>query len=79
MPVVETHSTGMRFRLAFAVSTSYQPEILLIDEWLSAGDRAFAEKAERRLAEPAARAGILVPASRDKPLLERLCNTAVAL
>ena len=78
MPV-ETYSTGMRFRLAFAVSTSFQPEILLIDEWLSVGDRAFAEKAERRVAELAARAGILVLASRDKPLLERLCNKAVVL
>src|SRR5262245_16038417 len=37
MPV-RTYSTGMKLRLAFAVCTSIEPEIMLMDEWLGAGD-----------------------------------------
>ena len=48
MPV-HTYSAGMRLRLAFAVCTCFEPEILLMDEWLGMGDRAFVEKAKRRL------------------------------
>ena len=40
MPV-HTCSSGMRLRLAFAVCTAFEPEILLMDEWLSVGDRTF--------------------------------------
>ena len=45
MPM-HTYSAGMRLRLAFAVCTCFEPEILLMDEWLSVGDRAFVEKAK---------------------------------
>ena len=78
MPV-HTYSVGMRLRLAFAVCTCFEPEILLMDEWLSVGDRAFIEKAKRRLEEFVNRAGILVLASQNSVLLERICTTAVML
>ena len=78
MPV-HTYSTGMRLRLAFAVCTCFEPEILLMDEWLSVGDRAFVEKAKRRLDEFVTRAGILVLASHSTALLERVCTTGVVL
>ena len=78
MPM-HTYSRGMRLRLAFAVCTSFEPEILLMDEWLGAGDRAFAEKANRRLEEFVDRAGILVIASQNLALLERVCATGVLL
>jgi ABC-2 type transport system ATP-binding protein/lipopolysaccharide transport system ATP-binding protein len=48
MPV-RTYSAGMLARLAFAVSTSIEPEILLLDEGIAAGDAAFMEKANERL------------------------------
>ena len=48
MPL-RTYSTGMHMRLAFAVSTMVTPEILLMDEWLSVGDKEFQERAEERL------------------------------
>ncbi len=48
MPM-RTYSSGMRGRLAFAVSTSLDPDILLIDEALSAGDADFREKAADRM------------------------------
>ena len=78
MPV-HTYSSGMRVRLAFAVCTCFDPEILLMDEWLSAGDRAFFEKARRRLEEFVDRAGILVLASQNPALLRRVCSTGVVL
>ena len=78
MPV-HTYSGGMRLRLAFAVCTSFEPEILLMDEWLGVGDRAFVEKAKRRLEEFVDRAGMLVLASQNAALLERICTTGVVL
>ena len=56
MPV-HTYSAGMRLRLSFAVCTCFEPEILLMDEWLNVGDRSFVEKARRRLEEFVDRAG----------------------
>ena len=76
---VHTYSSGMRLRLAFAVCTCFEPEILLMDEWLSVGDRAFVEKARRRLEEFVDRAGILLLASQNTALLERVCTTGVIL
>ena len=78
MPV-HTYSAGMRLRLAFAVCTCFEPEILLMDEWLGIGDRAFVEKARRRLEEFVERAGILVLASQNAPLLNRVCTTGAVL
>ena len=78
MPV-HTYSSGMRLRLSFAVCTCFEPEILLMDEWLSVGDRSFVEKAKRRLDEFVDRAGILVLASQNAGLLKRVCDTAVVL
>ena len=78
MPV-HTYSSGMMLRLAFAVCTCIEPEILLMDEWIGVGDAAFVEKAERRLETFIERAGILVLASHSAALLERVCATGVLL
>ena len=74
-----TYSSGMQFRLGFAVCTCFEPEVLLMDEWISVGDKAFVEKAQRRLESFVESAGILVLASQDTVLLERICSTAVLL
>ena len=76
---VHTYSSGMRFRLAFAVCTCFEPEILLMDEWLGVSDRGFVDKAERRLDEFVRGAGIVVLASQDAGLVERVCSTALRL
>ena len=78
MPV-HTYSAGMRLRLAFAACTCFDPEILLMDEWLGLGDRLFVEKAKRRLERFVERAGILVLASQNMPLLKRVCSTGILL
>jgi ABC-2 type transport system ATP-binding protein/lipopolysaccharide transport system ATP-binding protein len=78
MPL-RTYSAGMHARLAFAISTCIQPEILLLDESIAAGDAAFLEKAKRRLEEFIAQAGILVLATHSESMIRDMCNRAVLL
>jgi ABC-2 type transport system ATP-binding protein/lipopolysaccharide transport system ATP-binding protein len=78
MPM-RTYSAGMQTRLSFAVSTSVDPEILLLDEGIGAGDASFMERANERLRGFVERSGILVLASHDAGLLQRLCQRAVRL
>lgn len=76
---VRTYSSGMMMRLAFAISTSVEADILLMDEWLSVGDESFREKAAARLEEIVSSASILVIASHDPSLIERVCNRKIYL
>jgi len=76
---VRTYSSGMVLRLAFSISTSVAPEILLLDEFFGVGDAEFIEKAERRLNELISKAGILVFASHSRDLIRRLCNKVLWL
>lgn len=78
MPL-RTYSSGMRLRLAFAVSTSIDADILLMDEWLAVGDADFQPKAKRRMEELVARTKILVVASHDYSLLKGVCNRILRL
>ncbi|MEO1399491.1 MAG: ABC transporter ATP-binding protein, partial [Pseudomonadota bacterium] len=71
---VGTYSSGMRMRLSFAVATAFRPEILLLDEWLSAGDQRFRLKATERMQSYVERAGILVLASHNSDLLRANCD-----
>lgn len=78
MPV-RTYSSGMALRLAFAVSTAVETDILLMDEWLSVGDEHFRQKAAARLETMVANASILVLASHSKSLIARSCNRVFML
>jgi ABC-type polysaccharide/polyol phosphate transport system ATPase subunit len=78
MPL-RTYSAGMFARLAFAISTSIDPEILLLDEGIGAGDEAFLEKAKQRLDAMINRARILVLASHSDELVRKLCNRAILM
>jgi len=78
MPV-RTYSSGMMVRLSFAASTAIAPEIILMDEWLSAGDASFLTKAQRRLEHFVGNSSILVLASHSIPLLKEWCNRAILL
>lgn len=73
MPV-RTYSSGMMLRLAFAVSTSVEADILLMDEWLSVGDAEFSKKAATRLERLVDNTPILVLASHNLELVEKVCN-----
>jgi ABC-2 type transport system ATP-binding protein/lipopolysaccharide transport system ATP-binding protein len=74
-----TYSAGMMVRLGFAVSTCIPPEILLMDEWLSAGDASFLDKAQRRMEHFVGKSSILVLASHSLDLLRNWCNRGIFL
>lgn len=74
---VRTYSSGMQLRLAFAVSTAYQPDIILLDEMVGVGDAQFAAKAQERIVRMIDGASIMVLSSHDFTLLQRLCNRLV--
>lgn len=76
---VRTYSSGMQMRLAFAVATSVKPEILLLDEWISAGDRFFVERSKERLLGHIDASEILVFASHSPQTLKELCSRGLVL
>lgn len=78
MPV-RTYSSGMQLRLAFAVSTSVEADILIMDEWLSVGDAEFNLKASERLTKLVENAAILVIASHSPELVSKVCTRAFRL
>ena len=78
MPV-RTYSSGMILRLSFAVATCFEPEILLMDEWILAGDAHFMTKAEARVRSFIERASVMVLASHNLELCSRWCTSGVWL
>lgn len=76
---VRTYSAGMYVRLAFAISTAFSPEVLLVDEVFGAGDTTFAQKAVARMQEIVRQSGIFVIATHDLDLVERVCSRAIWL
>ena len=73
MPV-RTYSSGMAMRLSFASATVFSPEILLLDEWIGAGDDHFRKKVAKRMTSLVEGAGITVLASHRRPLLKQVCT-----
>jgi len=76
---VRTYSAGMTLRLMFAIATSIEGNVVLMDEWLAVGDSSFRRKANERLKAIAARAGILVIASHDEHILRDTCTLGMRL
>ena len=76
---LDSYSSGMRLRLAFAIATAFSPDILVLDEWLSAGDAKFQSKATKRLHSLIDRTGIFVMASHNPNLIKRVCNLGIVL
>jgi lipopolysaccharide transport system ATP-binding protein len=78
MPM-RTYSSGMAMRLAFALATAGTSDVILMDEWVSAGDAGFAERADVRLREKLDRAKVMVLASHSEDLIRRQCNVIMRL
>jgi lipopolysaccharide transport system ATP-binding protein len=78
MPL-KTYSAGMAARLAFAVATAVDADVLLMDEWIAVGDADFQKIAHQRLLSLVERAGILVLASHDMDLIRLYCNKVMRM
>ncbi len=76
---MRAYSSGMVSRLLFSVSTAFEPDILLLDEGIIAGDPAFNEKASHYLTDYTARAGIVMLASHSKELMHMFCNKGIRM
>lgn len=74
---VRTYSSGMMTRLTFAVATCFAPEILLMDEWILAGDASFLNKAQERVEAFVQRASIMVLASHSIDICRKFCNRGI--
>jgi ABC-type polysaccharide/polyol phosphate transport system ATPase subunit len=76
---LHTLSTGQKMRLGFATSTCVQNDVILMDEWIGAGDANFTQRAGERMKSQMGKDAILVLASHSDGLLRGLCNKAVVL
>jgi len=76
---LKTYSSGMRTRLIFGIATSLDPDILLMDEWIGAGDKDFFGKASARLNGVLHRSRVIVLASHNWRLITEMCNKILVL
>jgi lipopolysaccharide transport system ATP-binding protein len=76
---VKTYSSGMVVRLAFAVASCVDPEILIVDEALAVGDAVFQAKCYRRIQELRQRGVTIVLVTHDIGTVVQLCNRALVL
>lgn len=76
---MRTYSSGMAMRLAFAIATSVEADVILMDEWLSVGDAEFVSKAKIRLMNFVYKARLVVIASHDHAMIADQCNIVVML
>lgn len=74
---MSTYSSGMGAKLSFAISTAIKPEILLIDETLSTGDAAFADKAKKRMENLIHAAGNIFLVSHSISTVQENCSRAI--
>jgi lipopolysaccharide transport system ATP-binding protein/teichoic acid transport system ATP-binding protein len=76
---MRTYSSGMFSRLAFAVAVHMEPDILLVDEALSAGDAKFREKATAKMNALVAEARTMILVSHALGTVKEMCNDAIWL
>ena len=76
---LHTLSSGQRMRLGFAIATSVEQDIILMDEWLGAGDAAFLKRAKARMDDRVKGSKIVVLASHNDKLVRRICNKGLVL
>jgi ABC-type polysaccharide/polyol phosphate transport system ATPase subunit len=74
---VRTYSSGMNARLGFAIATSIDPDILLLDEVMSVGDADFQEKSQRRMDELLEQSNAIVVATHNLQFVREDCDKAV--
>ena len=76
---LRTYSSGMRARLGFAIATSVEPDILLLDEVLATGDANFREKSKARVIQIVSAAKAVVLVTHDMNWVTEYCNRAILI
>ena len=76
---LRTYSSGMRARLGFAIATSVDPDILLLDEVLATGDANFREKSKARVIDIVSAAKAVVLVTHDMNWVTEYCNRAILI
>lgn len=76
---VRIYSSGMQVRLAFSVATAARPDILIVDEALSVGDRYFSQKSFNRIQNFLDQGTTLLFVSHDATAVKALCDRAILM
>ncbi|GAB5459477.1 MAG: hypothetical protein Hens3KO_25070 [Henriciella sp.] len=76
---VKTYSSGMVMRLLFSIASAFRPDILLLDEWISAGDAKFKRKVDERLEGMLDSTPIVIIASHNEKRIARWSNCMIRL
>ena len=76
---LKTYSSGMRARLGFAIATSVDPDILLLDEVLATGDSTFRAKSKARVLELVRESKAVVLVTHDMAWVKEYCNRAILI
>ncbi|MCT2260345.1 ATP-binding cassette domain-containing protein [Brachybacterium muris] len=74
---MRTYSSGMSSRLKFAISVMAEPKILMIDEALSTGDAAFAERSKKKMDDLLERAGTVFMVNHAPRTIENICSRVI--
>jgi teichoic acid transport system ATP-binding protein len=77
---MRTYSSGMKARVGFAIAASINPEILVVDEALSVGDKAFREKCDRKIKEIMAKENVtIIFVTHASESAEKVCDRGIVL
>ncbi|WP_141455582.1 ATP-binding cassette domain-containing protein [Pseudoxanthomonas sp. z9] len=76
---LKTLSSGQRMRLGFAIATAVQHDIMVMDEWIGAGDASFISKAKERMASRVNGAKVVVLASHNFQLMRDVCTKGLLM
>ncbi|WP_242102687.1 MULTISPECIES: ABC transporter ATP-binding protein [unclassified Lysobacter] len=76
---LRTLSAGQRMRLGFAISTTFQHDVILMDEWVGAGDSEFMARATERMKGRVGGSKVVMLASHSVGLLRDICNKGLVL
>lgn len=76
---VKSYSTGMRARLGFSVAVYLTPDVLLLDEVLSVGDKEFRKKAEFEMMKRITSHQTVILVSHAEGLIKRVCDRKISL